>query len=203
MSEATRARIFEPFFTTKEAGKGTGLGLSTVFGIVQQSNGNILTESQLGKGSSFRIFLPRSAAVPEKSPEAVATSHLLRGSETVLVVEDQDQVRTLVRGILDRNGYKVLEASSGGDALVLCEQHLGSIDLLLSDVVMPRMSGPELADRLRRLRPDLKVLLMSGYADRKVVGPAGLDNGFGFLQKPVTPDALGRKIREMLDAPSP
>jgi CheY-like chemotaxis protein len=202
MDKATQARIFEPFFTTKEKGKGTGLGLSTVFGIVQQSRGSIWVYSEVGKGTSFKVYLPIvEAAIGEIHPSISPPT--LRGSETILLVEDEEQVRVVARGILKRQGYRVIEAQNGGDALLRCETHSGTIDLLLSDVVMPQMSGPELAKRLARARPTMKILCMSGYADDAVVRHGALEAGIAFIQKPFTPDSLARKVREVLDSHRP
>jgi two-component system cell cycle sensor histidine kinase/response regulator CckA len=202
MDRATQARIFDPFFTTKEIGKGTGLGLSTVFGIVQQSGGSIWVYSEPGKGTSFKVYLPRvDGAVDEvRSVERPST---LRGSETVLLVEDDEQVRAVARGILRRHGYHVLEASNGGEAMLLCEAHPRPIHLLISDVVMPHMSGPELARRLAEARPEMKVLCMSGYADDSVVRHGVVKSDIAYLQKPITLETLTRKVREVLDARGP
>ncbi|HMJ55654.1 MAG TPA: ATP-binding protein [Polyangiaceae bacterium] len=199
MDRATQGRIFEPFFTTKETGKGTGLGLSTVFGIVQQSGGSIWVYSEPGRGTSFKVYFPCvDGAVDEvRSVERPAT---LRGSETVLLVEDDEQVRAVARGILRRHGYRVLEARNGGEAMLLCESHDQPIHLLISDVVMPLMSGPELARRLAQGRPEMKVLCMSGYTDDSVVRHGVMDSDIAYLQKPITPEALTRKVREVLDA---
>jgi len=201
MDSATQARIFEPFFTTKEAGKGTGLGLSTVFGIAQQSGGCVWVYSEPGKGTTFKVFFPRvEATVSVASPTEVMA--VRRGSETILLVEDQDQVRAAAHTILKRNGYRVITAHNAGEALLLCERHEGPIDLLLTDVVMPHMSGTELAKRLARTRPALKVLYMSGYTDDSIVRHGVLESEMAFLEKPFTPESLTRKIREVIGAPA-
>jgi two-component system, cell cycle sensor histidine kinase and response regulator CckA len=201
MDQATLMRIFEPFFTTKAVGKGTGLGLSTVFGIVKQSGGAISACSAIGKGTSFTTYFPAadaSATAPSGFPPVLIEPHNLRGSETVLVVEDEERVRVLVRTILRKYGYQVLEARSGGDALMVCEQHPALIDLLLTDVVMPHISGTQLAARLLAVRPEMKVLFMSGYTGSLLVKQDMHGSGAAFLQKPITPDALGRGVREVL-----
>ncbi len=198
MDAATPARMFEPFFTTKEE-KGTGLGLATVFGIVQQSGGRISVSSEVGKGSTFSVYLPmvNRALVPD-APLPAADQVALRGSETILLVEDEESVRALTHAILTRCGYDVIDAHSGGDALLLCEQHVGAIQLLLTDVVMPRMNGRQLAERLLKIRPDMRVLYVSGYSDDAITRDGVLDSTSAFLQKPVTPRALARKVREVL-----
>ncbi|MBX7117247.1 MAG: PAS domain-containing protein [Myxococcaceae bacterium] len=201
MDKETQARIFEPFFTTKEKGKGTGLGLSTVFGIIRQSMGCVYVSSDPGIGTTMKVYLPK-AETPEVSKEqAPLRVDNLRGSETVLLVEDEDQVRTLARVVLRKYGYKVLEAKNAGEALLISESHPAGIDLLLSDVVMPQMSGIELSNRLGRSRGGLKVLCMSGYTGEAVVNHGLLDSGIPFLQKPFTPEGLARRVREVLDNP--
>jgi two-component system, cell cycle sensor histidine kinase and response regulator CckA len=199
IEKATLARIFEPFFTTKESGKGTGLGLSTVFGVVQQSGGSVWVYSEVGKGTTFKVYLPRVDAEVD-TPRDIDPPTALHGSETILLVEDDDQVRLVARGILRRSGYHVIEARNAGEALLHSEEHPGTIDLLLSDVVMPQMSGPALAKRLARARPGMKVLCMSGYTDDSIVRHGVLDADLAYLQKPITPDALTSKVREVLDA---
>ena len=199
MDPGTIANIFEPFFTTKEVGKGTGLGLATVYGIVKQSGGHISVTSDPGKGATFHIYLPRieeSAAEPKTVPASTASTC---GQETVLLVEDSEVVRRLVREILERNGYNVLEASQGSDAILVCSGHKGAIHLILTDVVMPGMSGRELCTRLTPLYPGVKVIYMSGYTDDAIGHHGVLEPGTAYLQKPFTPNALERKVREVLD----
>jgi PAS domain S-box-containing protein len=200
MDLATQSRIFEPFFTTKEPGIGTGLGLSIVFGIVKQSGGSIVVNSVLGSGTSFTIYLPRVDAVGEAKP-VVTIPRRSGGTETVLIVEDEDHVRNAASGVLRRMGYQVLAARSPGDALLLCERHPKKIDLLLTDVTMPQMSGIELATRLVALQPGLKVLCMSGSSPEPTARTEVAPSRFPFLQKPITLETLTKKVREVLDAP--
>jgi CheY-like chemotaxis protein len=213
MDEETRSHLFEPFFTTKAQGKGTGLGLSTVYGTVEQSGGHISVESKLGHGSTFQIYLPR-VGTPAVAPESrlprddeesrpAGETRLAQGhGETILLVEDAQRVRAVVREILEMSGYTVLEARHGTEALEVSHRHAGAIHLLVTDVVMPQMSGRELAQRLSTLRPDLKVLYMSGYTDDAIVRHGVLASGIAFLSKPFTPDALALKVREVLDGAS-
>ena len=201
MDQATQARIFEPFFTTKEKGKGTGIGLSTVFGIVQQSGDHVWVYSEPGRGTTFKIYLPRVDAAVE-AVRAIEPPATLRGSETILLAEDDDQVRAVALGILRKRGYRVIEARNAGEALRQSEKHAGTIHLLLSDVVMPEMSGPELGRRLASARPDMKVLCMSGYTDDSIVRHGVLEAGIAYLQKPLTADALTTKVREVLESSS-
>ncbi len=201
MDEETRSQIFEPFFTTKDKSKGTGLGLSTVYGIVKQSGGGIWVYSELEKGSAFKVYLPRVQEVIESLGSGVSDTSLQQGSEVVLVVEDEPGVRELICEILSHNGYRILEACDGEHALRASRQHDGTIHLMVTDVVMPGMSGPELADRMRSERSDMKVLFMSGYTDKAIVHHGILDPGVLFLQKPFSPHALTRKLREVLDTP--
>jgi signal transduction histidine kinase len=200
MDRATQARIFEPFFTTKAKDKGTGIGLSTVYGVVQQSGGIVLVYSEPGKGTSFKVYLPRVDGALEKSSLNEALGNL-RGTETILLVEDEDQVRLVASSILSKHGYRILEARNAGEALLLCESHSDEIHLLLTDVVMPQMSGPELVTRLAQSRPQMRVLCMSGYTDDSIVRHGVLQAEIAYLQKPITPQTLTRKVRDVLDGP--
>ncbi len=194
--------IFEPYYTTKEAGKGTGLGLSTVYGIIKQSGGHLEVESEPGQGTTFVIYLPQVAEAVEL-PAAPGPAVPLRGWETILVVEDEDLVRGLMVQTLRLYGYQILEAKNGGEALLLCERRQSPIHLLLTDVVMPQLSGCELAERLRRLHPEIRILFMSGYTADAVWQHEVLGKKIPFLQKPFRHDVLAAKVREVLDAPSP
>jgi two-component system cell cycle sensor histidine kinase/response regulator CckA len=201
MDRETQALIFEPFFTTKEKGKGTGLGLSTVFGIVKQSRGHITVHSEPGKGTTIKVFLPltdEQLAVIEALPVGLES---LRGSENILLVEDEEPVRRLVARILQTCGYGVIEAPNGDEALRQYGQRQGPIHLMLTDVIMPLTSGPDLAKQLSALDPEVKILYMSGYTDTAIVHNGVLDLGVAYIQKPFTPAALAQKVRQVLDAP--
>ena len=199
MDEETRSRIFEPFFTTKEVGNGTGLGLSMVYGIVKQSRGHIRVDSEPGRGTAFGLYLPRldeETAAPERKRKRVAPP---RGSETILLVEDEDVLRRLGRRVLELGGYSVLEAREGREALHVGEEHEGPLNLVVTDVVMPRMGGRELAEQIAQTSPGTKVLYVSGYTDDVVVRNGVLEKGTAFLQKPYASSALLTKVREVLD----
>jgi len=200
MDKETREHIFEPFFTTKEVGKGTGLGLSTVYGIVKQNNGFIWVYSEPGQGSTFKIYLPK--VKPDAEPEEKEQSLVddLSGSETVLIVEDNDSLRNFAQKILYIYGYRTLNAENGEDALRVCKEHNGPIHLLLTDVVMPRMGGKEAAERLQPLYPRMKIIYMSGYTDNAIVHHGVLEPGLNFLEKPFTPKGLARKVRKALES---
>jgi len=201
MDEETQSHIFEPFFTTKEAGRGTGLGLSTVFGVVKQSKGRISVSSEPGRGATFTIYLPSVPDRPEAEEARQARPETLRGTETVLLVEDEQMVRRAVRDVLQRNGYGVLVASNAGEALLISEQHTGFIHLLVTDVVMPRMSGPDLVERLNPWHPEMKVLYVSGYTDNAIAEHGVPDPGVALLQKPFSVESLLQKVRQVLATP--
>ncbi len=197
MDDETRARVFEPFFTTKDLGKGTGLGLATVYGIVKQTGGLIEVESALDEGTTFRVFLPRHEELAEKRPGSM----LQAGRETILLVEDNDGVRQVTASMLRTMGYRVVEASSGLEALKRCRQHAGPIDVLLTDMVMPMMNGREVSDRVQAMMPGVRTLFMSGYTDESVLRRGVVDDGVAFLNKPLSHETLGRKLREVLRKP--
>jgi CheY-like chemotaxis protein len=194
------ARIFEPFFTTKEMGKGTGLGLSMVYGIIKQSGGNIWVYSEPGRGTSFKIYLPLVNAPADATTSEQSQSENSRGTETILLVEDDEQVRELAREALCVSGYEVLVAETPKAAIALCLSHRSQIDLLLTDVVMPGLSGPELATQVTAIRPEIKILYMSGYTAQAIVHHGELDANTFFIQKPFTPSSLSAKVREVLNS---
>jgi len=198
MDRGTQARIFDPFFTTKELGKGTGLGLATVYGIVKQSGGYIWVYSELSKGTVFKVYLPlieqTVQSVGQKEPEI----EFLGGSETILLAEDSDSLREMAKEYLESVGYSVLETSSGKEALQRAKDFDGTIHLLLTDVVMPEMSGPDLANEMMSIRPAIKIIFTSGYTDDTIARQGILDPSVTFIQKPYRPKALARKIREVL-----
>jgi two-component system, cell cycle sensor histidine kinase and response regulator CckA len=197
MDRETQSRIFEPFFTTKEKGKGTGLGLSTVYGIVKQSAGYVMVQSELDRGSTFHIYLPQVDGAEEKhmAPSSRAAAG---GTETILLVEDEESVRQLVRDTLESKGYKIIEAGNGDRGIGAAARHNGKIDLVITDVVMPGMGGRALAEQILKTRPETKVLYLSGYAEDAVLSEGSLDQGTAFLQKPFTLQNLSRKVREVL-----
>jgi two-component system, cell cycle sensor histidine kinase and response regulator CckA len=199
MDAKTADRIFEPFFTTKERGKGTGLGLSTVYGIVRQSGGEIIVQSQRDQGTTFRIYLPRGEASAQEAPAIALATIRMTGDETILVVEDEAAVRELAKQVLIKAGYTVMTAANGGEALQLCERHAGKIHLALTDVVMPEMGGRVFAEQLAKLRPDIKVLYMSGYTDDTIDHHGTLDPETHLITKPFSLTDLRRKVRELLD----
>ncbi len=202
MDSETKARAFEPFFTTKEKGKGTGLGLSTVYGVVKQSGGYIDIESAPGAGTAFKIYLPRvDQEIDTKRQSLAAPGRMAAGRETVLLVEDEDSLRKLTRATLEQGGYTVLEAKDGAEALETSRRHAGSIDLLLTDIVMPGMGGHALAEELTRRRPEIRVVYMSGYTGQRVGSQGPIEPGSDFLPKPFTREVLTRKIRGALDRP--
>jgi len=198
MDEPVRARMFEPFFTTKPVGKGTGLGLATVYGLVRQSCGAIAVESRPGAGTTFRIYLPRVGA-SENAAEADSMAELTRGESTILVVEDDPAVRAFTTTVLRDAGHKLLEAANGDEALEIAQRHRGPIHLLLSDMVMPGLSGMELAAGLRSVRPDCRVLLVSGYSET-LTGENAIHESIQYLQKPFSPEQLSRTVNMVLTA---
>jgi CheY-like chemotaxis protein len=200
MDAATIARVFEPFFTTKPIGKGTGLGLATAYGVIKQSGGHITVDSEPGNGTIFHLYLPTTES-SESASLAVDETAARRGTEVVLLAEDDANLRALSREILASEGYTVLESRDVEDAVRIAEQEDGTVHLLLTDVVMPHMNGRGLADAVKRFRPDVKVLFMSGYTDDAIVHHGVLDPGIALLQKPFSPAALARKVREVLDRP--
>ncbi|MFH1335715.1 MAG: ATP-binding protein, partial [Candidatus Zixiibacteriota bacterium] len=199
MTPEVRDRVFEPFFTTKERSKGTGLGLSTVYGIVKQSEGNIWVYSEPGQGTTLKIYLPLVEEALEEETEEVEKEKSLEGDETILVVEDDEAVRKLTVEILRKQGYRVLEATRGDDALAVFDKLKGSVDLVITDVVMPGMSGRKLAELLVPLHPEMKVLYMSGYTDNAIAHHGVLEKGVNFILKPFTIGGLAKKVREVLD----
>jgi CheY-like chemotaxis protein len=203
MSEEVKARLFEPFFTTKGVGQGTGLGLSTCYGIIKQSGGHISVYSEPGRGTSFKIYLPQSAQQPKGPVERAASPVLPRGTETILLVEDDNALREMAGTLLTRLGYKVWAAANGVEALNL-KQHrnVGHVDLLFTDVVMPHMSGKELAEQVQTLYPRTRILFTTAYTENAAIHQGVLDPGVSLLPKPYTPSALARKVREVLDQPS-
>jgi two-component system, cell cycle sensor histidine kinase and response regulator CckA len=198
MPPEMQAQVFEPFFTTKQAGKGTGLGLATCYGIVKQHGGHIWLYSEVGQGTTFKVYLPRTTEVADVQHTYETPKTLLVGDETVLLVEDEAAVRQLAIRVLRQLGYTVLEATDGADALRVAGEYPGAIDLLVTDVVMPQLGGAALAERLREAHPRLKVLFMSGYTDHTIIRHSLLEPGVAFLQKPFVPEMLARKVREVL-----
>jgi CheY-like chemotaxis protein len=202
MDEATQSHMFEPFFTTKNPGRGTGLGLATAYGIIRQSGGAIQIFSQLGKGTIARIYLPPARVSTPANAEKTVHAGPTTGAETILLVEDEARVRKLIVDVLTARGYRVLEATRGEEAIRLSHQHQGDIDLMVVDVVMPEISGPELVRKIAPHRPGTHVLYISGYTDEAIVHHGIPESGAAFLQKPFLPDALARKVREVLDTRS-
>jgi two-component system cell cycle sensor histidine kinase/response regulator CckA len=199
MDRPTMDRIFEPFFTTKEKGHGTGLGLSMVYGIIKQSGGHIVVDSRPGAGTTFKLYLPHTADRLSDATVLMEVPAVLSGTETILVVEDEEMVRHLAGHILRRHGYLVLEAANAGEALLITEQHQGEVGLVLCDIVLPRVSGVELAARLARLRPQTKLLFMTGHSE-EATAPHGFPSGeLPVLDKPFSPETLLRRVRQRLD----
>jgi CheY-like chemotaxis protein len=198
MDPETQAHIFEPFFTTKERGKGTGLGLATVYGIVKQSGGYIWVYSEPGRGATFKIYFPRVEAEAEPRRPTEVPTEIRKGTETILLVEDEAAVRELAARVLQSNGYKVLVASDPEEAVRVCQEYKEPVHLLLTDVVMPKLSGRQLADHVVFIRPEMKVLFMSGYTDDTIAHRGVIQEGAAFLEKPFTPESLLRKVRGVL-----
>jgi CheY-like chemotaxis protein len=198
MDEKTKSQVFEPFFTTKQMGRGTGLGLSTVYGIIKQSGGNIWIYSEPGIGTTFKVYLPRTNEAPAESSDAREPGRHPTGTETILVVEDEDGVRGLIRGVLQMAGYTVIDTSDVDEAIAICADTNRVIHLLLTDVVMPKMGGKQLAERVTRTRPDIKVVFMSGYTDNAIVHHGVLDAGTAFIEKPISPHLLLERLRHYL-----
>jgi two-component system cell cycle sensor histidine kinase/response regulator CckA len=199
MDKVVQEHIFDPFYTTKEKGKGTGLGLSTIYGIVKQNNGFIWVYSEPGEGSTFKIYLPKVKRDVKEEEKEQTTVENLSGSEIVLIVEDDTSIRKLAQKSLQPHGYRVLVAENGEDALRISKEHEGTIDLMITDVVMPKMGGKETAERLKTLHPQMKVIYMSGYTDDAIVHHGVLAPGLNFLEKPFSPGGLAHKVREVLD----
>jgi CheY-like chemotaxis protein len=199
MDAQTKAKVFEPFFTTKEPGKGTGLGLSTVYGVVKQSGGHIWLYSERGHGATFKLYFPRVDGRLDEAEPGSAGPQQSRGTETILLAEDDDAVRALAQEILETSGYAVLAAQHPDEALAIAKRHPGPIHLLVTDVVMPGMSGRALADQLEPVRPGIRVLYVSGYTADAIVHHGVLEPGKEFLPKPYTPNALARRVRDILD----
>ena len=199
MDKETQEHIFEPFYTTKEQGKGTGLGLSTVYGIVKQNKGFIWVYSEPEQGTTFKVYLPRVERDVQAEEKERTCVEYLGGSETVLIVEDDDSLRNFAQKALQQHGYRTLAAENGEEALKVGKEHDGQIDLMLTDVVMPKMSGREVAERLQPLYPQMKVIYMSGYTDNAIAHHGVLAPGLNFLEKPFAPEGLSRKVREVLD----
>jgi CheY-like chemotaxis protein len=199
MTDVVKAKIFDPFFTTKSEGKGTGLGLSTVYGIIKQSSGYIWVYSEEGKGTSFKIYLPRVVEEADDFVRKEDITEIPRGHETLLVVEDEDGVRNMACKVLKQQGYEVIEADSGGNAYIICKKLKRPVDLVITDIIMPHMSGAELINKLNETWPDLKVLYMSGYTEDAIVHHGVLKTGIPFLNKPFRPIEIALKVREVLD----
>jgi CheY-like chemotaxis protein/two-component sensor histidine kinase len=202
MTKEVQQRLFEPFYTTKGAGKGTGLGLATVHGIVKQLGGDVYVYSEVGQGTTFKVYFPHLETTPDIVIAPVEHREAPRGSETILLAEDDDALRSLGARVLGAFGYNVLVARTGADALRIVTEHLGPIDLVATDVVMPEMSGGQLVERVLKARPGIRVLFMSGYTDDEVMRRGVIDGQTAFLQKPFTPDMLAHKVRAVLDLPT-